>query len=58
MMKAVPRIKEHPVHHPRWENQYKTVTVYFSTWDAGSKITKYDIDAAKMMDSVYMSLEK
>ena len=57
MMKAVPNIQEHPVHHPRWENQYKTVTVYFSTWDAGSKVTKYDIDAAKMMDKTYLSLK-
>ena len=53
MVRAAPRIEEKPVHHPRWENQYKAVTVYFSTWDAGSKVTRYDIDAAKMMNKVY-----
>lgn len=55
MFKAVPSIEKKPVHHPRWENQYKAVTVYFSTWDAGSKVTRYDIDAAKMMDRLYKS---
>lgn len=53
MVKAAQRIEEKPVHHPRWENQYKAVTVYFSTWDAGSKVTRYDIDAAKMMNKIY-----
>ena len=57
MAKAVPSIEEKPVHHPRWENQYKAVTVYFSTWDAGSKITKYDTDAAEKMDRLYASFE-
>jgi pterin-4a-carbinolamine dehydratase len=57
MAKAVPSIEKEPVHHPRWENQYKAVTVYFSTWDAGSKITNYDISAAKKMDKIYESFE-
>jgi pterin-4a-carbinolamine dehydratase len=56
MMKAVPRIEEKPVHHPRWENQYKAVTVYFSTWDAGSMVTGYDIEAAKTMNKLYEEL--
>jgi len=53
MMKAVAIIEEKPVHHPRWENQYKAVTAYFSTWDAGSKVTRYDIDAAKKLNKLY-----
>jgi pterin-4a-carbinolamine dehydratase len=53
MAEAVPHIQEKPVHYPRWENQYKAVTVYFSTWDVGSKVTRYDIDAAKKMDELY-----
>ncbi len=40
-------------HHPRWENQWKTVTVYFSTWDAGCQITQHDIRAARAMDDWY-----
>ncbi len=58
MMRAVSHIEENPVHHPRWENQYKAVTVYFSTWDAGSMVTRYDIDAAKMMNKLYEQLSK
>jgi pterin-4a-carbinolamine dehydratase len=58
MCYAVPSIEAKPVHHPRWENQYRAVTVYFSTWDAGSKVTRYDIDAARMMDTLYRSFSK
>lgn len=58
MAMAVPRIEEKPVHHPRWENQYKAVSVYFSTWDAASSVTRYDIDAAKMMDKIYADFNK
>lgn len=53
MNKSVRIIEREPVHHPRWENQYRTVTVYFSTWDAGSTISRYDVDAAKGLDKVY-----
>jgi pterin-4a-carbinolamine dehydratase len=41
-------------HHPRWENQRKTVTVYLSTWDIGFRISRLDIDLAKILDSVYV----
>lgn len=40
-------------HHPRWENQFKSVTVYFSTWDVGSRVTHLDIEAAKTMDDFF-----
>jgi pterin-4a-carbinolamine dehydratase len=39
-------------HHPRWENQWRTVVVYLSTWDIGHKITKLDIDLARELDLV------
>jgi len=40
-------------HHPRWENQWRTVTVYLSTWDIGWRISRLDIDLAKALDGVY-----
>ena len=40
-------------HHPRWENMWKTVRVWFSTWDIEFEPTIYDVDAAKKLDEVY-----
>jgi pterin-4a-carbinolamine dehydratase len=45
--------KAKPPHHPRWENQWKTVTVYLSTWDVGFKISVLDIKLAKLLDALY-----
>ena len=44
-------------HHPRWENQWRTVTVFLSTWDVGHKITSLDIDLARRLDDVYDTLK-
>ena len=44
-----------PPHHPRWENQWKVVNVFFSTWDVNCRVTKLDIDAAKKLDSLYLN---
>jgi pterin-4a-carbinolamine dehydratase len=40
-------------HHPRWENQWRTVTVYLTTWDIGFRISQLDIDLAKVLDDLY-----
>ncbi len=40
-------------HHPRWENQWRTVTVYLSTWDIGHRISELDIRLAKILDGTY-----
>jgi len=40
-------------HHPRWENQWKTVTVYSSTWDIGHRISDLDTDFAAELDKHY-----
>jgi pterin-4a-carbinolamine dehydratase len=37
-------------HHPRWGNEWKIVTVRLTTWDAGNRLTKYDIAAARVVD--------
>lgn len=43
-----------PPHHPRWENQWKVVTVSFSTWDVGCRVTELDIEAARKLDRLYL----
>ena len=53
MEKAVPKINELK-HHPRWENQWKTVTVYLSTWDIGNRISAADTQLAAELDKLYL----
>ena len=43
-----------PPHHPRWENQWQVVTVSFSTWDVGCRVTELDIEAARKFDRLYL----
>lgn len=45
-------------HHPRIENQWRTVFIYFTTWDIGKRITSLDIEAAKAVEQVYKACEK
>ena len=44
-------------HHPRWENQWRTVTVYFTTWDIGNKISELDIKLARTLDELYQDFD-
>lgn len=57
MKEAVTLVKKHG-HHPRWENQWKSVTVYLSTWDIGSQISILDIELAKELDSLHSELKR
>lgn len=41
-----------PPHHPRWENQWKVLNVFFTTWDVDRRVTKLDIAAAKEFDAI------
>lgn len=41
------------IHHPRWENIWKTVKVYLTTWDIGHRISDRDIQLAKYFDKAY-----
>ena len=41
------------MHHPRWENIWKTITVYLTTWDIGHKISDRDIQLAKYFDRAF-----
>jgi len=40
-------------HHPRWGNEWKTVQIRFSTWDANNRITEADLETARLVDSAY-----
>lgn len=40
-------------HHPRWENVWRTVTVWLSTWDIKHRVSRLDILLAKELDRIY-----
>lgn len=44
-------------HHPVWENKFNRVTIFLTTFDAGSKTTERDIDLAKFMNEVAKAFE-
>lgn len=37
-------------HHPRWENVWRTLTVWLTTWDIGHRPSALDIDLASYLD--------
>lgn len=40
-------------HHPRWENVWKTVRVFLTTWDIGHRISDRDVQLARYLDCAY-----
>jgi len=40
-------------HHPRWENIYKTLRVYLTTWEIGHRISQRDVQLAQYFDRAY-----
>jgi pterin-4a-carbinolamine dehydratase len=40
-------------HHPRWENIFKTLRVYLTTWDIGHRISHLDLLLAQYFDRSY-----
>lgn len=40
-------------HHPRWENTWRTLRVWLSTWDIGHKPSQYDLDLAEYLDNLF-----
>jgi pterin-4a-carbinolamine dehydratase len=40
-------------HHPRWENIWRTVNVWLSTWDIGHKPSQLDVELAREMERIY-----
>ncbi|MGV0028943.1 4a-hydroxytetrahydrobiopterin dehydratase [Phormidesmis priestleyi] len=41
------------LHHPRWENIWRTVNVYLTTWDVDHQISDRDIQLAKYFDQAF-----
>lgn len=41
------------IHHPRWENIFRTVRVYLSTWDIGHQISDRDVQLAKYFEKSF-----
>ena len=39
-------------HHPRWENIWRTVTVWLSTWDIGHRVSKLDLELAEHLNEL------
>jgi pterin-4a-carbinolamine dehydratase len=47
-----------PQHHPRWENQWRSVKIWFTTWDVGCRVTELDILSARKMDALFVTFAK
>lgn len=45
-------------HHPRWNNEWRLVTVGLTTWDAKNKITKRDLEVAEGLDALYRDFKR
>ena len=41
------------MHHPRWENIWRTVRVYLTSWDIEHRISDRDIQLAQYFDKAY-----
>jgi pterin-4a-carbinolamine dehydratase len=52
-MKNVAPACDIALHHPRWENVWRTVRVYLSTWDIDHQISDRDIQLAKYFDYAF-----
>jgi pterin-4a-carbinolamine dehydratase len=46
------------LHHPRWENIWRTVRVYLTTWDIGHRISDRDVQLAKYLDNAFEKFVK
>jgi pterin-4a-carbinolamine dehydratase len=51
MNAAVPKI-DALQHHPRWENVWRTVSVWLSTWDIGHQPSELDLELAAYLDGL------
>lgn len=54
MAQAVPMISQLN-HHPRWENNWCTVSVWLTTWDAGHQISSLDVELAQQLEALRKS---
>lgn len=42
-------------HHPRIESNWRDLTLTFTTWDAGQRLTALDMEAALAVEALYLS---
>lgn len=40
-------------HHPDWENVWRTITIWLTTWDIGNKPSHYDLELAQYLDELF-----
>jgi pterin-4a-carbinolamine dehydratase len=45
-------------HHPRWENAFKTLNVWLSTWDSGYVISERDFELAQHLNQQWDARER
>lgn len=45
-------------HHPRWENEWKSLTIALTTWDIGNNISDRDLDMAQFFDHLFDEFRK
>jgi pterin-4a-carbinolamine dehydratase len=57
-MREVSQSVEKVQHHPRWENIWRTVTIWLSTWDIGHKPSQLDVDLAREIERIYAKYER
>lgn len=41
------------IHHPMWENIWRTVRIFLTTWDIGHRISDRDVQLAKYFERAY-----
>jgi len=44
-------------HHPRWENIWRTLRVYLTTWDIQHRISDRDVQLARYLDRAYSEFD-
>ena len=49
---------EFALHHPRWENNWRTIKVYLTTWDIGHRISDRDTQLAKAFEQVFSRISR
>ena len=40
-------------HHPRWENSFRNVSVWLTTWDIGHRPSRSDLELARYLEHLY-----
>lgn len=45
------------MHHPRWENIWKTLRVYLTTWDIKHRVSDRDVQLARYFDRAYSEFD-